>query len=141
MVCTPKVETEGVQGVVHSIHHVLPLHTISHMADSVANHTIGQILPFHKDKGKDSKDKKKKKKMVIDLTSLKSVTLSTDTAKPKNFSSRRLGGMLLLGYGNVPVLWELSGWPSRLLRADRARQQLPLSTSSQAGFVGIPGQF
>lgn len=86
MVCTPKVETEGVQGVVHSIHHVLPLHAISHMADSVATHTIGQILPFHKDKGKDSKDKKKKKKMVIDLTSLKSVTLSTDTAKPKNFS-------------------------------------------------------
>lgn len=84
LVCTPKVETEGVQGVVHSIHHVLPLHTISHMADTVANHTIGQILPFHK--GKDSKDKKKKKKMVIDLTSLKSVNLSTDTMRPKNFS-------------------------------------------------------
>ena len=72
------------QGVVHSIHHVLPLHTISHMADSVATHTIGQILPFHRTK--DSKDKKKKKKMVIDLTSLTSVSLSTDTAKPKNFS-------------------------------------------------------
>ena len=85
LVCTPKVETEGVQGVVHSIHHVLPLHAISHMADTVANHTIGQILPFHKGKG-DSKDKKKKKKMVIDLTSLKSVNLSTDTMRPKNFS-------------------------------------------------------
>ena len=84
LVCTPKVEIEGVQGVVHSIHHVLPLHTISHMADSVANHTIGQILPFHK--GKDAREKKKKKKMVIDLTSLKSVNLSTDTMRPKNSS-------------------------------------------------------
>ena len=82
--CTVKHEAEGVKGVVHTIghalpiHHVLPLHTIGHVAGSVANHTIGQIIPLG---SKDAKEKKKKR-IVVDISSLAAIHLSTDTVKP-----------------------------------------------------------
>jgi hypothetical protein len=89
LICTQKTEAEGVKGVVHTIgqvlpiHHVLPLHTIGHVAGSVASHTIGQIIPIGK--SKENKEKKKKR-MTVDIKSLKCVHLSIDTVQPKNFN-------------------------------------------------------
>jgi hypothetical protein len=89
LICTQKTEAEGVKGVVHTIgqvlpiHHVLPLHTIGHVAGSVASHTIGQIMPIGK--SKENKEKKKKR-MTVDIKSLKCVHLSIDTVQPKNLN-------------------------------------------------------
>ena len=89
LICTQKTEAEGVKGVVHTIgqvlpiHHVLPLHTIGHVAGSVASHTIGQIIPIGK--SKENKEKKKKR-MIVDIKSLKCVHLSVDTVQPKNLN-------------------------------------------------------
>ena len=86
LTCTQKYDPEGVQGVVHSIGHVLPIHHVfplqafGHVAGSVANHTIGNIIPLNI-----GKDKKKIQK-IIDLKLLKLINLSTDTVEPKSLN-------------------------------------------------------
>ena len=90
--CTPSSDSEGVHAVVHAvghvlpIHHVLPLQTLGHVAGSVATHTIGNIIPLNAIKNLNPLKAAKKKRLIIDITALKSLKSSHDAVEPKKFN-------------------------------------------------------